>query len=251
MAISDKNRKILWAKSGNRCAICKHVLVVPGSEMDADSLVGEECHIIARSSNGPRFSPAFPPDKVDGEENLILLCPTHHKIVDDQISFYTAEHLREIKSEHEVWVEAKLSKSEITFPRIRRVRIRENIPKTLSLVTSGAEILSLLTGCQGAYTGHDEIEEEFEVELVGGFLQDITDYMDLVGAFEPIEQVRAASRITNSIKELTANGFLVFVGSEVQRLEGCEGAPIPWKVLHLHVARSNNQSISTVNNGAP
>jgi hypothetical protein len=41
MAISDKTRKSLWAKSGNRCSICKIELF---SEKDADVFnIGEEC----------------------------------------------------------------------------------------------------------------------------------------------------------------------------------------------------------------
>ncbi len=59
MNITDKDRKILWGRSGNRCAICKHELVIEATPNDAESVVGEECHIISGSPNGPRHDPTY------------------------------------------------------------------------------------------------------------------------------------------------------------------------------------------------
>jgi 5-methylcytosine-specific restriction endonuclease McrA len=106
MPLSDKTRKILWAKSGNLCAICHRKLVVDETELDSDSVVGEECHICAQSAGGPRFDPAYPNEKIDSLENLILLCATDHKKVDDQNATHTAEWLHEKRVAHEKWVEA-------------------------------------------------------------------------------------------------------------------------------------------------
>ena len=108
MALSDKNRKILWARSGNRCAICKVSLVLDRTVVDSESVVGEECHIISGAMDGPRHDSNYPSDRIDSLENLILLCANHHKMVDDQQTQYTVNRLREIKSHHEKWVEAKL-----------------------------------------------------------------------------------------------------------------------------------------------
>ena len=54
MPITDKTRKILWGRSGNRCAICKNELVIDATGQDAESVVAEECHIISPRQNGPR-----------------------------------------------------------------------------------------------------------------------------------------------------------------------------------------------------
>ncbi|TYB43958.1 tetratricopeptide repeat protein [Actinomadura chibensis] len=107
MSISDKDRKILWGRSGNRCAMCRRILVAERTPVDDDAIVGEEAHIGARSPGGPRFGEGRP-DAVDGYENLILLCGIDHKKVDDQFQHYTAARLRAIKSEHEAWVERTL-----------------------------------------------------------------------------------------------------------------------------------------------
>ena len=113
MTITDKTRKVLWGRSGNRCAICKRVLVAPATADDSESVVGEECHIVSPRSNGPRHEPSFPQELLDGYENLILLCRVHHKEVDDQVATHPAEKLRRIKQEHERWVDARLAHSEV------------------------------------------------------------------------------------------------------------------------------------------
>ena len=107
VGISDKDRKILWGRSGNRCALCRRILVAERTPTDDDVVVGDEAHIAARSPGGPR-SGECPPDAVDGNENLILLCKVDHKKVDDQVQHFTAARLRQVKAEHEAWVEHTL-----------------------------------------------------------------------------------------------------------------------------------------------
>ncbi|MCB9551939.1 MAG: hypothetical protein H6705_08655 [Myxococcales bacterium] len=41
----------------------------------------------------------------DEADNLILLCPTHHTLIDKVPEQYPAELLRRWKAEHEAWVE--------------------------------------------------------------------------------------------------------------------------------------------------
>lgn len=108
MAITDKTRKILWGRSGNRCAICQHELVINATSEESESIIGEECHIISAQPYGPRYDSSYPQKKLDTYENLILLCRIHHKIVDDQSEIYTAEKLRGIKKDHELRVTQKL-----------------------------------------------------------------------------------------------------------------------------------------------
>lgn len=42
MSISNKTRKELWAKSGNRCAICKKKLVNKISKDEDSFIIGDE-----------------------------------------------------------------------------------------------------------------------------------------------------------------------------------------------------------------
>lgn len=103
MSISVKTRKTLWAKSGNRCAICKKELVLEKDPFDVVLNLGEECHIISSQENGPRHENLsnFDYDQVD---NLVLLCCNDHKMIDERIDFYPKADLKKIKEDHEKWV---------------------------------------------------------------------------------------------------------------------------------------------------
>lgn len=101
MAISLRTRKALWGRSGNQCALCRCPLVMLDTGISPESVVGEECHIVAAGIYGPRADESFPIAERDCCENLILLCPAHHKIVDDHPDLYPADKLRHLKSIHE------------------------------------------------------------------------------------------------------------------------------------------------------
>lgn len=242
MAITDKTRKILWAQSGNRCAFCRISLVVHRTAADSESVVGEEAHIISGRSNGPRYDPKFPEAQIDGLDNLVLLCANHHKMIDDQVGSFSVGKLHEIKQRHEEWVDARLAPDPSGSP-VRLVRYKKNIPERLSRVTSGKELMELISGSCGMYQDHDENLSVEEADLVGGFLQEVADWVDLSGDLQPIERVRTAKRLQDCLDELDASGFWVFIGSEMQRLEGGKSGPTDWRVRHVSVLRKSNAKI--------
>ena len=108
MPITEKTRKTIWGLSGNRCAFpgCNKELFM--TDGDSSSLVGEECHICARSIGGPRYNPNLSDKELNDYSNLILLCSVHHKFVDDNPNNYTVEVLRDMKSKHESMVRKAL-----------------------------------------------------------------------------------------------------------------------------------------------
>ena len=93
MAITSKTRKELWAKSGNRCAICKKELVHQISQEDGSFIIGDECHIISSSIDGPRYKPGI--EDYDSYDNLLLLCKNHHREIDENCTSYTEELFRD------------------------------------------------------------------------------------------------------------------------------------------------------------
>ncbi len=107
MAISDKTRKGLWGRSGNRCAICRQQLVLEKDQFDNQLNIGEECHIISRQPNGPRHQDIKDFD-YDSSDNLLLLCCNHHKQIDEQVESFPVESVRKIKATHELWVSENL-----------------------------------------------------------------------------------------------------------------------------------------------
>lgn len=110
MGISLKTHKMLWGRAASRCAFpdCCYELVMDASETDDASLVGEECHIVARELSGPRGKSPLAEERRDKYDNLILLCNVHHKLIDDQPLTYTIEILKKMKSDHEQWVSKSL-----------------------------------------------------------------------------------------------------------------------------------------------
>jgi hypothetical protein len=101
---------MLWGRSGNICAFpdCKKELVMDIHETDDISVVGEEAHIVARESDGPRGNSPLTADQRDKYGNLILMCSIHHKVIDDHPDTYPVELLNDYKKKHEDWVSQNL-----------------------------------------------------------------------------------------------------------------------------------------------
>lgn len=113
MAISIKTTKIIWGTSASRCSFpdCRKELVIVARQGD-ESIVGDLCHIVARSYEGARGDSLLTREERDRADNLILLCKNHHKSIDDQPRQYTVQKLKEIKKAHEDWVKNVLSTME-------------------------------------------------------------------------------------------------------------------------------------------
>lgn len=111
MGIGLKTQKMLWGRSASRCAFpnCKMELVMDATQTDDESIVGEACHIVARSEDGPRGDSPLNSEQRDKYNNLLLLCNVHHKVIDDQVEHYTVDSLKNMKSVHESWVTSQLA----------------------------------------------------------------------------------------------------------------------------------------------
>jgi len=111
MAISDRDRKLLWARSGNVCAFpgCPREIAQDKADGGGAFPVAPEAHIVGRNRNSPRGDYPLPLAERDSYANLILLCPTHHTVIDNDIATYTVENIREMKANHERWVRENLS----------------------------------------------------------------------------------------------------------------------------------------------
>jgi len=100
MADSEPSRstvKRLFALSGNRCAFPK----CQASMALGETLIGEICHIKAKQPGAARYDAAQTLAERNAYENLVLLCPTHHTVIDDDEESYPVERLRKMKAEHE------------------------------------------------------------------------------------------------------------------------------------------------------
>jgi len=97
--------KKLFALSGNVCAFssCSANIV----NMEYGTLIGEVCHICGRQPGTARYDPSQTESERNAFENLIIMCPEHHKIIDDNEEKFTVEVLVTMKKEHESKAGAK------------------------------------------------------------------------------------------------------------------------------------------------
>lgn len=111
MDLTGRDRKLLWAKAGNRCSYrfegvtCDQSLVEDAG--GTDSVIGEECHIVGRNPTSARHSEDCP--NRESYDNAILLCPKHHTMVDDNPFAYSIAVLQAMKREHEAAVAVRAS----------------------------------------------------------------------------------------------------------------------------------------------
>lgn len=103
---------MLWGRAGARCSFpgCQLELIQFDENKLSGAIIGEEAHIIAQEKEGPRGHIPIEQERVNLYENLILLCPTHHTVIDKQPERYTVQALHEMKREHETWVDRKLGR---------------------------------------------------------------------------------------------------------------------------------------------
>ena len=230
MAISDRTRKILWARAGGRCSICRTILVTEETETDAPSVFGEEAHIISAAPNGPRAG-NLPDHDVYG--NLILLCRKDHKRVDDQAGHYTVALLSTIKRDHERWI-AGLGDSS-SRPQFVTDPTRP-IAKELRIVTSGSALWDFASGSDSMKPSWPGGLSEDQSDLIAAFLDDVRDWADVHSMEGSYREGRDAAKALNThVVNLNEAGLLVGVRIRHLLLTGGERDPIPWRELDLQI----------------
>ena len=117
--IPQPDMKILWARSGSRCALCRTDLIQEKRE-GSEYPIGEMAHIEGENPASARHNPDMTNDEKNRYDNLILLCPNCHTTIDKNHQGYTVEKLRQIKRDHEKWVEESLKEHmpDITFAEL-------------------------------------------------------------------------------------------------------------------------------------
>ncbi|WP_159008523.1 HNH endonuclease [Bradyrhizobium sp. S69] len=109
MSISEKTIKLLWANAAGRCAFpdCAALLCLPESGTAAPYTIGEMAHIRGEKKGANRHDSAQASKERDGYANLILLCPTHHTLIDkpENEAAFTVNSLLNMKLQHNADVE--------------------------------------------------------------------------------------------------------------------------------------------------
>ena len=102
MSISDKVKRKLLAASGGYCGNPNcHRNLFDFFETGEITNIEELAHIIGQKEDGPRGKEDLPLSQRDEFDNIILLCPTCHTIIDKNPKLYPKETVRKWKREHE------------------------------------------------------------------------------------------------------------------------------------------------------
>lgn len=121
----ERDLKKLWGRAAGRCSFkdCHEECIKDATEFDEEAVIGIIGHINSDKEDGPRYDPDYPKELLYTYENIMLLCPNHHALVDDQDSTYTAQELREWKKEHEARVKKSCESAmpSVSFTELEQV----------------------------------------------------------------------------------------------------------------------------------
>ncbi|WP_339186029.1 SAVED domain-containing protein [Brevibacillus sp. FSL K6-6036] len=100
-------RCMLWGKAAGRCQYrgCNEILHI---DPNTKSLMNRSyiAHIVADSPGGPRGDKVLSPKLAKDISNLMLLCDTHHRLIDvNDVAGHPVELLQAMKQEHEQRIE--------------------------------------------------------------------------------------------------------------------------------------------------
>jgi|SRR5579863_4038637 len=239
MPTTTRDRKLLWARAGGTCALCKSHLTADAKGGDRDVVLGEEAHIVSEEANGPRFRP-MSKHEVDTYANLILLCPSDHKIVDEQVTHYTEQRLQALKREHEQWVKDRTSS---TIPAIKIRDPEAGKPVMLQRIDTGKELMNVVAHTLAAHHDHPEPRSSEEAELIGAFFQNASDYSDIWDDIEPSGRIQAEFSMSGEITRLREAGLVVYAGVKKHIIEGGVKPPESWPVAYIVIRRSDDETI--------
>ena len=113
MAITEKSIKLLWANAAGRCSFtgCEERLTIQQASEAAPFTLGEMAHNKGRKKGSNRYDQTQSDKERDDYKNLILMCPTHHTLIDkpENEKKYSVELLTEMKMAHEANILSRLN----------------------------------------------------------------------------------------------------------------------------------------------
>jgi hypothetical protein len=237
VAISARDRKILWGLAGNACARCGTRLVQPPeADEDVHAMVGQECHIVAKELAGPRGE-ELPPERIDDYSNLILLCANCHAVIDNQVKVWTPVKLRALKLEHEKKMAKRTAPAGPGMPELKLRGRDRNV--RLDRMLSGDRLLSVVTNCLSYQNNTPEGVTAEQRALVGDFLQSAHDWADIYDEIGPKGHADAGQDLQDGIDGLLEEELVVYAGiQQLTMVNKADDSETPWptaivQILHL------------------
>lgn len=165
--IPQKTQSALWARAGGRCQYrgCNEDLVgdlISGRE---DATFGFIAHIVGDSAEGPRGDAVRSTQLARSLENLMLMCATHHKLIDVvDVDGHSESVLLAMKAEHESRIQVVTAIDEDRASHV--IRFGANIGANEALVSTKAIFAAMPPD------HHPASGQTIDLELVGCAYQD-------------------------------------------------------------------------------
>ena len=245
MSVSQRDRKLLWARAFGLCALCKKPLAEDADSSNQDGIVlGEEAHIVAKQENGPRGL-SGPRENIDGYQNLILLCLSDHRRIDEQPDFYTVDHLLKAKADHEKWAASKLA----TPGPLRVLKSPQEDDIPLQLIPNGETVWELVADShQFNMRSLPDDRNPAASDAADMFLTTAKEWGEIADVVQDqgFTSVRDAQRsLSELLADLHSQGLFVFGRRITRTLTGGTGDPSPFHVAFLIVVREDEMEIAT------
>lgn len=241
MSIKTKTRKILWSKSGNRCAICKKLLVHNLSLENTNFILGEECHIISSKQKGPRGTIELL-NNPDDYDNLILLCANDHKLIDDFPETFTHEILRDLKNNHEFWVEKAIEKDLQEY-----LRSANNI-EILDEVIGQNELKTIIPNSMLYFFDFSNVTDRELSNRLSEFFADLQDLIDIYSDMTIDQLQKYLLKYEDKIKEFNKSGIRIFGKSLIRKYKFLNVPESDYKVAMFIAFDSKGHPESIKNN---
>ncbi|MBN1837118.1 MAG: hypothetical protein JW820_14780 [Spirochaetales bacterium] len=219
-----RTRRILWARAGGRCAVCRRPLL-PGSRQDIPEAASGEggCIVTLRPGAGERY------------DNLILLCEEH--------AGESAERLERIKAAHEEWVRLSALAEHPSDPAVR-YDPRYHGVTLLPRVRSGEVLARLLGGVHSVQYDRDEPGTPGGEELGEALFQYIRSITEVWAGYDAAERRRVVGHLEAQIAALDRSGLLLF-GLRYAARARIAGTRGDWSILRLWLLREGADSSPT------
>ncbi len=120
-------------------------------------------------------------------------------------------------------------------------------PRFLAHIASGADLFAIVGGAHAGTLENEELNSEAEVELVGSFLQQMSDWGEMWNEVETIERIQQTFEFTQKLKELDEAGFVVFGVRKKKAVRVADKIISDWNVAVIRVLRSSNPAIVRFN----
>lgn len=157
----------LWVKAGGRCEICNEYLLKDKLSAREFNFAEKAHNVGIGSGKSPRSKSPLTTKERNTEENLLLLCPKHHKMVDNKkfAGEFTVERLKEYKTNHEKRIQYVTG---FTNERKSVVLRMMNRIKQHSIAVSNEEVRIALDTCERRFPEYLlSTEKNVEINLTG------------------------------------------------------------------------------------